>query len=262
MWPGGGFRLLSDATVLSLSPHIILLRDFISEEERLHLLSLPEFHPSTVVDAETGISKVSPYRTGDMAMLKAKQDLVVREIENRVAAVTYTRPEQGEPLQIVRYKRGQRYKPHNDWFDRVPQNAPILAQGGQRIKTLMIYLQCPKSGGATEFTQLGIKVKPELRAALMWDNLLPDGQEDQRLMHRGAPVGKGVKIIATRWIRQRAWDGSENDLTPEQMDEKLCSESIRAALKRYKCVVRAVPRILNGKVVAEPRVFSAVTSAV
>lgn len=245
--------------MLSQSPRIVLFKEFISEEERKHLLALAEgkAQKSTVVDNDTGKSIVSDYRTGYMVMLRKAEDEVVHLIEDRIARITFTRIEQGEPLQIIGYKRGEQYKPHNDWFDpAVAGTGVCLKNGGQRIKTAMIYLRAPKKGGETEFVDLKIKVKPELGACLIWDDVLPDGNVDPRVLHAGRPVTAGEKTVATRWIRQRAFDGSENALTPAQLNEKLCSEDIKRVLRRYRCSLISKPVIVEGKILAESRVFS------
>ena len=56
----------------------------------------------------------------------------------------------GEGLQVLHYKPGAEYKPHYDYFDPVhPGSASILKRGGQRVGTLLMYLNTPKKGGGT-----------------------------------------------------------------------------------------------------------------
>lgn len=250
---------MSEVIVLSQNPSVLLFRDFISKEEQRHVLDLAakRQQKSTVVDNDTGDSIESDYRTGSMAMLTNGETPTLRILESRIAGLTYTRVCQGESFQVIGYKRGDQYKPHNDWFDPAfPANRRHLVSGGQRVKTVMIYLRAPDKGGETEFVNLGIRVRPEERAALVWDNVLPNGAIDHRVLHSGLPVKKGEKIILNRWIRERAFDGSENSLTPEQLREKLCAEDIQKILMRYKCRMISKPVIIGGKILAESRVFS------
>jgi hypothetical protein len=44
--------------------------------------------------------------------------------------------ENGEPIQVLRYKNGEKYEPHFDYFND-KQNQLI---GGQRIATVLMYL--------------------------------------------------------------------------------------------------------------------------
>lgn len=249
---------MSEAVVLSGTPSVVLFKDFISNRERLHLLELAEAKKqrSTVVDNVTGDSIVSDYRTGYLAMIGKAEDEIVRGIEDRIARVSFTRYEQGEPIQVIGYKRGDQYKPHNDWFDpAITGSKKQLVMGGQRIKTVMLYLRAPKAGGETRFTNLNINVKPFPGAALMWDNVLPGTTTvDHRVQHAGLPVRAGEKVVATRWIRSRAVDGSENNLTPNQLREKLCGQDVQRILDRYNCIMVNRAVIVQGKMLAEARI--------
>ncbi len=67
----------------------------------------------------------------------------------------------GEGLQILRYRPGAEYKPHNDYFDPAHSGtARILERGGQRVATLVMYLNTPDGGGATTFPDVGLEVAP------------------------------------------------------------------------------------------------------
>jgi prolyl 4-hydroxylase len=232
-----------------------------SPEECDHLLHISEGRQvnSTVVDNATGSSIESDYRTGFLTMLRGAEDSLVDALERRISQVSRTRVEQGEPIQIIGYKRWQKYKPHHDWFDPgLPSAGKHLAQGGQRIRTVMVYLKAPTSGGETEFTKLKIKVKPEVGAALMWDNTMQDGGIDHRTMHTGLPVQSGQKVVATRWIRERAFDGSENNLSSAQLNERLCAAHVDRIVVSYGCEMKAhafiSPR--TGRVQAMTKIYT------
>lgn len=49
------------------------------------------------------------------------------------------------------------------------------------------------SGGSTVFPDIGISVKPEKGAALVWYNLLRNGEGDRRTLHAACPVISGIK---------------------------------------------------------------------
>jgi len=77
---------------------------------------------------------------------------LVAAIEQRIAELLCWPVENGEGLQILRYRPGAEYRPHHDYFD--PQHAGtarILERGGQRVGTLVVYLNTPQGGGATTF---------------------------------------------------------------------------------------------------------------
>ena len=53
------------------------------------------------------------------------------------------------------------------------------------------------SGGATVFPWLGAKVEAKKGRALLWYNMLPNGQKDGRLEHGACPVFIGDKWSKT-----------------------------------------------------------------
>jgi prolyl 4-hydroxylase len=199
-------------TVLCESPTILKYKAFLTEQEARHLARLAgsRLRPSTVVDNKTGASVRSDYRSGRMAGLAPSQDEVIRKIEERVAQVTGTRACQGESIQVIAYAPGETYRPHCDWYDpRIQGHRVHLREGGQRVWTAVMCIKAAEEGGQTAFPAAGISLKLEPGEALLFCNVGADGQPDPRTIHTGCPVIRGEKIIATRWIRERAADGSE-----------------------------------------------------
>ena len=109
-----------------------------------------------------------------------------------------------EELQVVRYLPGQEFKPHLDAFDESAdgKRAWEMYGGGQRDATILIYLDGPEEGGETVFPELGLRVPPTPRAALLWRNVRSDGAVDPRLLHGGEPVRRGVKYAVNLWFRR------------------------------------------------------------
>lgn len=269
--------------ILREYPRIHLEKRFLSEVEVSDLLALAEgkFVRSTVVDNATGDSIVDEYRTGQLAMLQRSQDTVVKNIEDRIASVTGTRPAQGEPFQVVKYEVGDNYKPHYDWFDpALPGSQKQLIWGGQRMATCILCLKQAEEGGETEFPELepSVKVKLEPGDALFFFNLTKLGKPEPLAKHAGLPPLKGEKIIATRWIRERASDGTEEseslkakaadqhnlDTAKRAAEEanaklrdamsaellgrsKLCFDEIEALLKKHGCILTTEPGIEVGQ---------------
>jgi prolyl 4-hydroxylase len=60
-----------------------------------------------------------------------------------------------------RYLAAQEYKPHYDAFDLSTEDGRRFAQnGGQRVATVLIYLNDVPNGGKTAFQKLGLSVTP------------------------------------------------------------------------------------------------------
>ncbi len=154
--------------------------------------------PATVFDPASGTRNVHPVRTSDGAAIgPARENLVVRAINRRIAAITDTDIGQGEPLALLRYRPGQEYREHLD---------TIAGADNQRIRTVLLYLNDGFLGGETVFPELGLTVTPAPGDALVFDTIVSDGRPDPRARHAGLPVRQGEKWLATRWIRARAID--------------------------------------------------------
>lgn len=139
---------------------------------------------------------------------------LVKNIEERISTITMTPVPNGEMLQILRYEPGQYYKAHPDFF----QDNVNLQRGGQRVATVLMYLEAAEEGGETHFPLAGgpkascmcggkevkgLCVRPRKGdAVLFWSSTLT-GEVDQDSMHESCPVLKGEKWSCTKWIRQR-----------------------------------------------------------
>ena len=102
-----------------------------------------------------------------------------------------------EALYVIRYRPGQEYRPH---FDALP------GLHNQRAWTAITYLNDDFEGGATVFPELSISVRLGAGDVLIFRNIDQESRPDPRMRHAGEPVTRGVKWIATRWIRERPHD--------------------------------------------------------
>lgn len=84
----------------------------------------------------------------------------------------------------------------------------MLQQGGQRIATLIMYLNDVEAGGSTVFPEVGLDVLPRRGNAVYFAYCTETGVLDPRSLHGGSPVGAGEKWIATKWFRQGEYVGS------------------------------------------------------
>ena len=57
------------------------------------------------------------WRTSTQARLPKGGGKLVSKIEKRAHAIIGVPEEQGEPLQVLRYEKGQKYDAHHDYFD-------------------------------------------------------------------------------------------------------------------------------------------------
>ncbi len=214
-WPAPGPDLRGSPSLLQLPdrevsvllrlqrPRLALFGAFLSDDEcdALVALSRPRLARSQTVDHHSGGSEVNAARTSDGMFFERGEAALVQRIEQRIAALLRWPPERGEGLQVLRYAPGAQYRPHFDYFDPAhPGTATVLKQGGQRVGTLLMYLQVPRRGGATVFPDVGLEVAPVKGHALFFGYDWP--HESTGTLHGGAPVIEGEKWIATKWLRQ------------------------------------------------------------
>jgi len=189
------------------TPDIVVLDHVLSNDEcdELIALSLPKLSRSTTIDRATGREEVIPDRSSEGTYFMRGENPLVTRIEQRLAKLTATPVENAEGLQILHYGVGAQYKPHFDFFE--PEYAGSLAhleKGGQRINTTILYLNDVEEGGETIFPEIALSVSARKGAAVYFSYYLPDGVLDRLTLHGGAPVKRGHKWIATRWVRERA----------------------------------------------------------
>ena len=187
-------------------PVVVTLARVLSEEEceRLIGLATPRLQRSTVTDPRTGTTTAADYRNSDSMFFRLQEDPFIAQLDQRFAALMNCPVENGEGLQVLHYEQGGHYRPHFDFL--VPSNATnseSIARSGQRLSTLIVYLNDVLEGGETVFPEIGLSVVPRRGDALYFEYTNSRLQTDVKTAHGGAPVGKGEKWIVTKWMRTR-----------------------------------------------------------
>lgn len=170
---------------------------FFTASECAYLIAAAEplLEPNVVVDPRSGQLVPHPIRTSHGAAFPLiDENPAVHALNRRIAAATASDVRAGETLQVLRYAPGQEYRPH---LDALPGVAPAQ----QRAMTFLVYLNDDFDGGETDFPRLGVRFKGSAGDGLMFRNASSDGRADERLIHAGLPVRRGVKHLASRWIR-------------------------------------------------------------
>jgi prolyl 4-hydroxylase len=130
----------------------------------------------------------------------------VNSVEQKIEKLTHLPIANGEGMQVLRYGIGGHFKVHCDWFDpRYSGSEALLRTGGQRIATVILYLNDVKAGGETFFPRINLRVQPKQGTALFWWNVDEQGNPDINTLHSGEDVVEGEKWIMTKWIREREY---------------------------------------------------------
>ncbi|KAI0179375.1 oxidoreductase-like protein [Hypoxylon sp. FL1284] len=209
------------ARIVSYSPLIIHLENFITPKERELLISLgsPLLKPSMVL-SKGNEQKQVPGRTSSSGFLPSDEP-VVRCIRQRALSFQgFAAAPLLESLQVVKYEPGQRYGVHYDWgvasevwdgADRATTFFAVLRGDCERCGTRFPYLNVDWSAedgrwcGIVDCEVSSVANGTVFRAlegsAVFWRNLDDAGVGDPRVLHEGVVVESGEKIGLNIWTR-------------------------------------------------------------
>lgn len=185
------------AGTLNEAPDVRRFPALFSGDECQYLIDAakPLLQPSVVVDPRSGQQVPNPIRTSSAAGFPfVNENPAIHALNRRLAAASGTDVRAGEPLQVLHYEPGQQYREHSDAL-------PGVAASQQRVMTFLVYLNEDFEGGQTSFPRLGISFRGQAGDGLLFRNASDDGAPDPRSIHAGLPVTRGVKHLASRWIR-------------------------------------------------------------
>ena len=184
-------------------PRVVVFGGLLSDDECDAMVAAagPRLSRSETVVVETGGNEINPSRTSRGMFFGRGETPVCQRIESRIAALVNWPLVNGEGLQVLHYQPGAEYKPHHDYFDPAqPGMAAVLQRGGQRVATLVMYLNTPQQGGGTVFPDVSLEVAPIKGNAVFFSYDRPHAAT--RTLHGGAPVVAGDKWVATKWLRE------------------------------------------------------------
>jgi prolyl 4-hydroxylase len=197
-----------EIVVSMTNPNIAVIRNLLAPQEceKLIQLSRGKLTRSQVVASTTGHLELSKVRTSEGTHFEYGENAIVQRLEARIAALFGRPVDTAEPAQILHYHVGGEYLAHHDYFDPSDAgSAHHIARGGQRIATLVTYLNDVELGGETHFPELDLSIRPSAGSAVYFEYCNSQGQLDTRCLHAGVPVLRGEKWIATKWFRQERY---------------------------------------------------------
>lgn len=190
--------------VISQNPPIFCVPDFLTAAECDFLVCVAQdcFTRAPVVGK--GAGEVSKERTSSTCYL-AREDLP--EYLRKISLLTGKPIEHCELPQVGRYYPSEEYKSHFDAFDLSNEDGKRFASnGGQRVVTVLTYLNDVPQGGHTAFPALNMEVTPKKGMALVFFPATVDGLLDRNALHAAMPA-VDVKYVSQVWIRQSNYEG-------------------------------------------------------
>ena len=205
--------------VLSCSPRVFEIPNFLSDVEADHILQFATGMKNSVTNNGTRIfgrtSKNTWVARGSSPIIDAiyRRAADLLRIDEALMRNRFKDDEDvgletptayiAEKLQLVHYGVGEEYRPHHDF-----RPAP-LDDKDQRMRyaTILFYLNDVVEGGETSFprwmnaeTEDALKVTPTKGKAVLFYNMLPDGNMDDLSHHAGMPVLSGEKWLSNLWV--------------------------------------------------------------
>jgi prolyl 4-hydroxylase len=150
-----------------------------------------------------GVDGPSDTRTSETAWI-SKNDPVAQKILAHACSLTGKPFENTEDLQVVRYKPGTFYKAHHDACCEEDEFCSKFEnQGGQRVGTLLIYLNDDFTDGETHFPDFGdLKLKAPPGSAIFFEPLGDGDKCHPKALHAGLPISTGTKYVCNAWVRE------------------------------------------------------------
>jgi prolyl 4-hydroxylase len=200
--------------LLSTDPLILTIDSFLTDEECNHVIKISKdklAKAKTCYYSKEEQKKIEDInykgRTNKSCWLEADTDKIIKSIFNKASKLLNTDYTFFETLQVIYYKTGEEYKHHFDAWDKeeTEKFEKYTSERGNRVFTLLFYLNDVIKGGETEFnmTKTNIKVKCKKGKALLFKNTNEDGSLNKHSLHAGLSVIEGEKWGCNLWLREK-----------------------------------------------------------
>lgn len=185
------FLIVLLAYLLPTYPKPVVIENFLSENERIHIKQEAKSKlQASTVDKDRRVDE--QIRKSETAWLST-EDPIVRRVVERCVSRTDRPIENCEQLQVLRYKEGGHYNPHQDVF---------YQDKNKRLYTFIIALNDEYEGGETAFPHLNEKYKLKAGDALFFHTLDNYGLDTSDALHGGQPVKSGEKWVCNLWVHK------------------------------------------------------------
>ncbi len=158
-----------------------------------------------VTDRATGAFIHDAARTNRFAQVKLFDlTLPLLILRARMAAAAGQPTAHCEIMNLLSYEPGQAFDLHHDYLDPdAPGFAAELARDGQRVATVLVYLNADYAGGETYFPGADVRFRGEAGDGLLFRNVDGRGRVDPATLHAGLPPTRGRKWLLSQWVRDR-----------------------------------------------------------
>ena len=174
-----------------------VLKNVLSEDECEHIKKIaePELKPSTIGG---NFTINNSERKSETAWIRASEDPIVDKLIRKCVSMTDRPFANCEDLQVLRYKPGGFYKPHQDTF---------TFDKNRRMYTFIIALNDDYEEGETVFPNIKRRYRLKKGDALFFNTLNNYECITKKALHGGAPVKSGEKWVCNLWVHKYEYTG-------------------------------------------------------
>jgi len=190
-------------------PKIFTIEGVLSKEECKHFIDISsDFMKRSTVSSINKDNK----KTGEIDMRRTSSNCWVRHnhseitssVARRISELIQMPVQNAESFQVLHYASAQEYQPHMDTFDsETDLGKSYLGKSGQRLITVLAYLNNVKKGGETAFPNIDKSISPSQGKIAVFHDCY-DGTDipHKGSLHGACPVLEGEKWAFNLWFRQ------------------------------------------------------------
>lgn len=215
-------------------PPVFLVDDFLTSDECDHLVkSAGPLLQRSKTHAIAG-SEATKGRTSLTCHL-AKKTQPCPLLLQKIQQLTNKPYGHMELPQVARYTDSQRYVEHYDGVDpHTEAGRAFCSNGGQRIATVLVYLNQVHAGGSTYFRRIDLEIKPKKGCALVFFPGFMNGELDTDALHAGMPA-VDAKWVSQVWIRQSFREDGQPS-SPVPLEEQTLVGPLHEGMYRGHCL--------------------------
>lgn len=178
------------------------IQQFINSNDCQYLIDTynAKLQRSYTINPTTNALEIHPSRTSSSFYLP-DHDTIVQSIKLKTAQYLNIPITHIEPLQLLRYEKGERYLYHHDYI----RGHNIT---NQRVHTVLVYLNTldASDGGATSFLHHSLKIQPVQGNAVWFRNSDDYGNTIDTSLHSGEEIRTdAIKYAINIWTRQHPY---------------------------------------------------------
>ena len=200
---------MKNRVYLSKTPEIFYIDNFITNKEIDYIINISKdkLKKANVSYLQKDANNYKNYtgRTNKSYWLDKKSDPIVLKLCKRIAKEIGCNWENFENYQVIHYGPSEEYKYHFDAYDKkeLEKYYHFCNERGNRLKTVLVYMNNVEEGGSTGFKNIGKKVEAKKGRMVVFENVNKKNELYKRSLHAGLPVIKGEKWAFNLWLREK-----------------------------------------------------------